>query len=419
MPKISRIIAREILDSRAMPTVEVALLTDTGAFSVASVPSGVSSGKNEDVELRDNDPMRFHGNGVLKAVSNINTILAPALIGHDVIDQEGIDNLMLKLDGTSNQSKLGANSILAISITALKAAASSVKLPLFSYIQKRYRPTSNLHIPGPIFNLINGGKHGAGNLDFQEFHVMPSSQMTYSNALRAGTEIWMSLKQELKHRNAIHSVGDEGGFAPDLFTNADALELMSLVIKNSSYRLGQDIFLALDVAADEFYNNNSYHIKDSPKPLDRVGIIEFYQSLVKEYGLLGIEDPLHQEDWAGWTELTQNLPGSTMIVGDDLITTNITRLSKAIEQKACTAVIIKPNQIGTITETIALVNLAQSKNMTTIASHRSGETNDSFIADFAVGLGTTYAKFGAPDRGERVAKYNRLLEIETYLNSQK
>ncbi len=420
MTKISRILAREILDSRAMPTVEVALLTDTGAFSVASVPSGVSSGKNEDIELRDNDLSRYQGNGVLKAVSNINTILAPALIGHDITDQEGIDAIMLKLDGTPNQSKLGSNSILAISIAALKAAASSVKLPLFLYIQKRYRPNNqNLRIPGPIFNLINGGKHGAGNLDFQEFHVIPSSQMTYPNALRAGTEIWMSLKQELKHRNAIHSVGDEGGFAPDLFTNADALELMSLVIKNSSYRLGQDIFLALDVAADEFYKNNTYHIKDSPKPLDRTGMIELYQSLVKEYGLLGIEDPLYQEDWAGWAELTQNIPGSTMIVGDDLVTTNVSRLQQAIEQKACTAVIIKPNQIGTITETITLVNLAQSKNMTTIASHRSGETNDSFIADFAVGLGTTYAKFGAPDRGERVAKYNRLLEIESYLNSKK
>lgn len=419
MTKISRIIAREILDSRAMPTIEVALLTDTGAYSVASVPSGASSGKNEDVELRDNDSLRFQGNGVLKAVANVNTILGPALIGHEITDQEGIDDIMLKLDGTNNQSKLGANSILAISIAALKAAASATKLPLFLYIQKRYRPQQSPHIPGPIFNLINGGKHGAGNLDFQEFHVIPSSQMTYSNALRAGTEIWMSLKQELKHRNAIHSVGDEGGFAPDLFTNADALELMSLVIKNSSYRLGQDIYLALDVAADEFYKNNTYHIKDSPKPLDRTGMIEFYQALVKEYGLLGIEDPLQQEDWAGWTELTQNIPGSTMIVGDDLITTNLQRLQQAIERKSCTAVIIKPNQIGTITETIALVNLAQARNLTTIASHRSGETNDSFIADFAVGLGTTYAKFGAPDRGERVAKYNRLLEIESYLNSQK
>lgn len=419
MPKVSRIVAREILDSRATPTVEVAVLCDTGAYGVASVPSGVSTSQNEDLELRDGDLDRYHGKGVLKALSNIHKVLAPALIGRDVTAQEKLDAVMLELDGTPNQSKLGANSILALSIAFLKAASSSYKLPLFLYLQKRYRPGSGLRVPTPIFNLINGGAHGAGNLDFQEFHVIPSSRQPYPSALRAGSEIWMSLKDELIHRNAIHSVGDEGGFAPNLFTNADALELLAQVIKNSPYRLGLDVHLGLDVAADSFYKSGVYHIKDSPKPLDRSGMIQLYQNLVKDYNLLSLEDPLEHEDWKGWSDLTSAMPESTMVIADDLVTTNAQRLTQAIAQKACTAVIVKPNQIGTITETIQLLKVAQDHNLTTIASHRSGETNDHFIADFAVGLGTTYAKFGAPDRGERVAKYNRLLEIDSYLSSAK
>lgn len=415
MPKITRITAREILDSRATPTIEVALLADSGAYGVASVPSGASTGKTEDVELRDNDPARYHGTGVQKAVHNVNAEIAPKLIGHDVGDQEGIDRLMIDLDGTSNESRLGANAILAVSIAALKTAAATYKQPLFAYIAARYRPGAPLKIPGPVFNLINGGKHGAGNLDFQEFHVIPSTRLSFSDALRAGTETWVNLKTELIHRNAIHSVGDEGGFAPNLFTNADALELMALVIKNSTYRLGQDLFLALDVAADEFYKDGKYNIKDSPRPLSRSELIALYVGLVKDYGLLGIEDPLEQEDWEGWAELSLALPASTMVIGDDLVTTNAKRLQKAIDKKSCNAVIVKPNQIGSVSETIELMRLAAAHNLTTVASHRSGETNDAFIADFAVGMGASYAKFGAPDRGERVAKYNRLLEIEAYL----
>lgn len=419
MPKISRIIAREILDSRATPTVEVSLLTDSGTFATASVPSGASTGKNEDVELRDHDQSRFNGLGVLKAISNVNNILAPKLIGQDVENQEKLDQRMIDLDGTPNQSNLGANAILGISIACLKAAASSYKMPLFKYIGARYRPNVALSIPGPLFNLINGGKHGAGNLDFQEFHVIPSTRMSFSDALRAGAETWMNLKTELMHRNAVHSVGDEGGFAPNLFTNADALELLSLVIKNSNYRLGVDLYLGLDVAADEIIKNGYYNIKDSPKALSRDDLIEMYKSLVKEYGLLGIEDGLDQEDWNGWTKLMQAIPQGVMIIADDLVTTNAKRLQEAIDKKSCNAVIVKPNQIGTVTETITLMNIAEKNKITQIASHRSGETNDTFIADFAVGMGAHYAKFGAPDRGERVAKYNRLLEIETYLNSTK
>lgn len=417
MSKIAKVVAREILDSRSTPTIEVSVLTDTGAFGTASVPSGASTGKNEDVELRDNDPARYHGKGVLKAVGNAQNILGPKLVGMEIAEQEKIDQAMIDLDGTSNESKLGANAILAISIACLKAAANTYKLPLFSYIAQRYRPGASLRIPGPLFNLINGGKHGAGNLDFQEFHVIPSTRLSFSDALRAGSETWDNLKTELIHRNAIHSVGDEGGFAPNLFTNADALELMALVIKNSSYRLGQDLFLGLDVAADEFFKDGKYNIKDSPKPLDEAGMLALYQTLMHDYGLLGIEDPLEQEDWAGWAKLLQSLPAGVMIIGDDLITTNAKRLQKAIDNKSCNAVIVKPNQIGTVTETVELMKLAASHNITTIASHRSGETNDYFIADFAVGMGANYAKFGAPDRGERVAKYNRLLEIESYLAS--
>ncbi len=416
MSKITRIVAREILDSRAVPTIEVSVLTDTGAYGTSSVPSGASTGKNEDVELRDGDPSRYHGRGVLKAVSNVQNILAPKLLGAEVTEQDKIDSLMIELDGTSNESRLGANAILAVSIAALKASASASGSPLFKYIADRYRPGASLNIPGPLFNLINGGKHGAGNLDFQEFHVIPSTKMRFSEALRAGAETWENLKTELIHRNAIHSVGDEGGFAPNLFTNADALELMALVIKNSPYRLGQDLYLGLDVAADSFYSDGRYNIKDSPRPMDQSGMISLYQTLMKDYGLLALEDPLEQEDWSGWTKLTQSLPTGVMIIGDDLITTNAKRLQKAIDSKSCNAVIVKPNQIGTVSETIELMRLAATNNITTIASHRSGETNDTFIADFAVGMGAHYAKFGAPDRGERVAKYNRLLEIEGYLN---
>ena len=417
MPKITHIVAREILDSRATPTVEASVLTDIGTYGTASVPSGASVGSGEDVELRDDDPARYHGKGVLKAVQNVNTVIRSKLIGMEVSEQEKIDQAMLDLDGTNNESKLGANAILAVSIACLKAAASSYKHPLFKYIAMRYRPGQGIQIPGPIFNLINGGLHGAGNLDFQEFHVIPSTRLSYSDALRAGTETWTNLRTELIHRNAIHSVGDEGGFAPNLFTNADALELMSLVIKNSSYRLGQDLFLGLDVAADSFFKDGKYSIKDSPKPLPTDEMIELYKNLVKDYGLLGLEDPLEQEDWKGWGKLKSALPNSVMVVGDDLVTTNKTRLQKALDNQSITAVIVKPNQTGTITETVELMRLAASHNITTIASHRSGETNDPFIADFAVGMGANYAKFGAPDRGERVAKYNRLLEIESYLTT--
>ena len=418
MPNISRIIAREILDSRGNPTIECSVLADSGHFGTSSVPSGASTGANEAVELRDGDQTRYNGLGVLTAVNNINSLIADKLTGHDITDQEGIDQAMISLDGTPNKAKLGANAILAVSIAALKAAASAAGLPLYQYLHTRYRPNAKFQLPGPIFNLINGGKHGGGNLDFQEFQIIPSTRFPFSQALQLGSEIYHALKKELIHRNAIHSVGDEGGFAPNLFTNADALELLTVVINNSRYQLNQDVFLALDVAADSFFKDGKYVVKDSPKPLDSTGMINLYQELLKEYPLFAIEDPLNQDDWAGWPKLKDSLPGSTLLIGDDFITTNQKQLQRAIEKKACSGVIVKPNQIGTVSETIELITLAQDNNIFTIASHRSGETNDTFIADFAVGLGTNFAKLGAPARGERVIKYNRLLEIESHLTSQ-
>jgi len=418
MSNITQIVAREILDSRANPTIEVSVLTDNGAFGTASIPSGASTGKNEDVELRDEDPNRYLGKGVLKAVNNVSTVIAKALIGHDVSKQTEIDSLMIDLDGTKNESRLGANAILAVSIACLKAAANSLQKPLFLHVRDLFSGPTSLSVPSPMFNLINGGKHGAGNLDFQEFHVIPSTRFPFSQALQIGAELFQYLKLELIRRNAIHSVGDEGGFAPNLFTNTDALDLLELVIKNSPYRLNQDVLLGLDVAAGSFFKDGKYSIKDSPKPLDSNEIINFYLQLLKTHNLFSLEDPLQEQDWAGWSKLQQALPKSTMVVGDDLITTNASQLQKAIDNHACNSVIVKPNQIGTITETVELVKLAQSNNIDTVFSHRSGETNDHFIADFAVGLGANYVKFGAPDRGERVAKYNRLLEIEAFLTRQ-
>lgn len=418
MPKITQIIAREILDSRGTPTIEASVMTDTGIWGTASVPSGASTGKNEAIELRDNDPERYYGKGVLKAIQNITQIIAPKLQGVEVSDQYTIDKIMVELDGTDNKKKLGANATIAVSIAALKAAAANSGKPLFEYIHEIYAAQEQYTIPGSTFNLINGGKHGAGNLDFQEFHIIPSTRYTFHEALRMSVEITILLKQELINRGAIHSVGDEGGFAPNLFTNTDALELLTLVIKSSKYKIQQDIFLGLDVAANSFYSNGKYKVKDAPRALSRDGMINLYENLIRDYRLFSLEDPLDENDWEGWKDLSAKITKTTMLVGDDFLTTNSKKLKKAIEEKACNTILVKPNQVGTITETVNVVNLAKQNNINTIFSHRSGETNDTFIADFAVGLGANYTKFGAPIRGERVAKYNRLLEIESHFSQQ-
>jgi enolase len=409
---IKAIKAREILDSRGNPTLEARVELQDGSVGVASVPSGASVGKYEAIELRDDDPTRFGGLGVLKAVANVNEVIASKLTGMEARDQLNIDKTMIKLDGTPNKSKLGANAILSVSQGVCEAAAASEKVPNFVHISHLYGlKQQNLKMPTPTFNLINGGRHGAGNLDFQEFHIIPSNQKKYSQALRMAEEIYQMVKKVLIQHGAIHSVGDEGGFAPNLFTNLDAFEVLMKAIKETQYGFRQDVFLGLDVAAGYFYKDGKYKIRDRTMPMETGEFIEYYRDLNRQYPLLTLEDPIFEDDWEGWKRISQTLP-ETLIVGDDLLATNKQRVQQAIKQKACSAILVKPNQIGTIAETIEVIKICRQAGWKIIVSHRSGETTDDFIADFAVGVGADYTKFGAPARGERVVKYNRLLEIE-------
>lgn len=416
MALIKQIIASEILDSRANPTIETKIILDSDVMAVASVPSGASVGKYEALELRDNEPDRFNGMGVKKAMRHVNEVLGPGLSGVDPLRQLEIDRWMKHVDGTENKSKFGANAILSISLALAKAGALVMNMPLYRYIGKLYTDIGGTveikRIPNPLFNVINGGKHGAGNLDFQEFHIIPATTHPYSHALRIGVELYHKVKKVLIEKNAIHSVGDEGGFAPDLYTNLDALEIIMQGVRASPYQFGEDIFLGLDIAASNFYKKDTYRIRDKQQPLNTQQFIDYLVDLNNQYHLLLLEDALADDDWNGWKLLTQNLGESVMIIGDDLLATNIKRLEKAIAEKACTGVLVKPNQIGTVTETLEVVKLSKQNNLKIVTSHRSGETIDSFIADFAVGVQSDYVKFGAPARGERVAKYNRLLEIE-------
>jgi enolase len=418
MSKISRISAREILDSRGNPTVETTVFLDDGVSGTAQVPSGASLGKYEAVELRDNDPSRYNGQGVLKAVANVNQVIGPKLSNFDPGRQEEIDNLIISLDGTRDKSNLGANSLLSVSLAVAVAASQIKKLPLYRYLSVLYGgslPNAISKMPTPTFNIINGGKHGAGNLDFQEFHVVPASNKAYNQCLRIGEEIYQALKKVLIARNAIHSVGDEGGFAPNLFTNLDAFEAIMESIRTTHYEFGKDVFLGLDVASSHFKKGDEYSIKDRTIPLKTTEFIEYLVDLNNQYSLLILEDPLDEDDWTSWQNLTETLGESVLIVGDDLLATNYERLSQAIKEKACNSVLIKPNQAGTLTETLKVIRLARQGGFKIIVSHRSGETNDTFIADLAVGVVADYVKFGAPSRGERIAKYNRLLEIESEL----
>ncbi len=416
IPKIASLRAREILDSRAVPTVEATVILDDGVTAQASVPSGASVGQYEALELRDGDINRFDGKGVLKAIDNIENKIAPKLKHFPIRPQLEIDRLLIEMDGSNNKSNLGANAILAVSIACCKAAALSKQVPLYRHIADLYGKAEDqqLKLPTPIFNLINGGKHGAGNLDFQEFHIIPSGNKTFFDSLRMAAEIYQATKKVLTQYQAIHSVGDEGGFAPNLFTNLDALETLKKAIEKTNYRLWHDVFLGLDVAPDCFYQSGKYKIKDKTNPLTATELIEYYVQLNEEYRLLSLEDPLFEDDWTAWANLTERL-NNVMIVGDDLLATNKQRLQEAIDKKACNAILVKPNQIGTIAETIEVIKIAKQANWKTIVSHRSGETCDSFIADFAVGVGADYTKFGAPARGERVVKYNRLAEIESQI----
>lgn len=417
MPKIKAIHAREILDSRGNPTIETTVWSDDDHGAVSSVPSGASTGRFEAIELRDNDPNRFGGLGVLKAVDNVNRIISPFIVGQDPTKQNNIDQILLNLDGTANKGKLGSNAILSVSQAVCELGALVSNLQTYEYLSEKYglvKPTSK-RLPTPIFNIINGGKHGAGNLDFQEFHLIPSSQLDFKKALEVGDGVYHSLGKVLVAKKAIHSVGDEGGYAPNLFNNVDALELLVEAVSGTPYKLNSDCYLGLDVAASSFYKGGKYNIKDRQEPYSPEEFIKFLVDLKKQYNLLSIEDPFDQDAWNHWVSFYLEMGQDTMIVGDDLLVTNRTRLQKAIETHACNAVLVKPNQIGTITETVQVVKMAKKNNFTVVVSHRSGDTDEDFISDFAVGVGADYAKFGAPNRMERITKYNRLSYIEEYL----
>ena len=420
--KIYTIIAREILDSRGNPTIETTVILESGYRGVAAVPAGTSLGKYEAKELRDGDGARYYGMGVLHAVNTVNSTIVSKLRGMDALDQQGIDQAMLTLDGTENKSKLGANSILSVSLSVAAAAAAASRLPLYRYLHALFNPlvpTILAKIPTPTVNVINGGKHGAGNLDFQEFQVIPASNLPYRDALRLAVEVYQKLKGILQYRNASTAVGYEGGFAPNLYTNVDAMQLLQEAVRATSYRFGVDVFFGLDVASSHFKTDRGYQIKDKETPMSPKDFVTYLADLHKNYRLLILEDALDEDDWEGWTELTARFGAEVMIVGDDLLATNPKRLEKAITQKACTAILLKPNQIGTLTEFFRVVAIAKKNFIQTIVSHRSGETNDSFIADLGVAVQADYVKFGGPTRGERVAKYNRLLQIEAELFPQK
>ncbi len=418
MSKISRIGAREILDSRGIPTVEAWCVLDSGHVTIASCPAGISTGTHEALEIRDKDNPRYLGKGVLKAVTNVNTIFGPAIIGMDPIDQFSIDEKLKEIDGTENKSKYGANAILAVSIAVCKAGAIAQSQSQYFWINflcQRAGLKIPLRMPIPLFNMINGGLHGAGNLDFQEFHVIPASSKTWSQSIQMGVEIYLTIGDSLSRRGAIHSVGNEGGYAPNLFTNADALEVIVESIKQTPYSMGRDVFLGLDVAANSFSKDGQYVIRDKSSPLDGNQMLEYYKSLNEQYNLAILEDPFSEDAWEDWKKLTAAFGHEVTVVGDDLLATNPRRVERAISEKACNSILVKPNQIGTVTETIQVIKMAREAGWKIVVSHRSGETNDTFIADFAVGTGAEYCKFGAPSRGERVAKYNRLSAIENEL----
>lgn len=415
MAKLAKLYSREILDSRATPTIEVVAILESGEYGVSSVPSGSSTGTYEALEMRDQDPARYLGKGVLKPVGHVNQEIASALVGKEFDSTAVVDEMLIKLDGTPTKSRLGANAILGVSMAVTKAISAAHKIPLYRFIAREAQNDQPLYIPNPVFNMINGGKHGAGNLDFQEFHVIPGRISTFSLMLETGAEIYQTIKKILARRGAIHSVGDEGGFAPNLFTNLDALEVLKEAIIECHHKPSVDVELGLDVAANSFYKDGKYTIKDRSSPMDASEFIDYLRDLNNQYPLRLLEDPLDEDDWKSWSNITADLSRTTTIVGDDLIVTNKEKVQKAISQKACTGVIIKPNQIGTVSEAIAVVKQSRAAGWKINVSHRSGETNDTFIADFAVGVGADYAKFGAPARGERVAKYNRFLSIEVEL----
>jgi enolase len=420
---IKSIIAQEILDSRGNPTVAVTLKLEDGTEVFSAVPSGASTGAYEALELRDEDSSRYLGKGVLKAVANINDIIAPKLIGHKVTEQEGIDQIMLDLDGTQGKQKLGANAILAVSMACVKAAAISSQMPLYAYIAKLFANNSEKFImPIPMSNVLNGGKHAIGSADMQEFMVFPLAAGSVVEAVRWNAEIFHHLGKIIQKKGWQKTVGDEGGYAPPLGTNEAPLQLIVQAIEMAGYKPGEEVFIALDPAASEFYEGEGetgyYDLKTENKKLTSSEIVKKYQEWVEQYPIVSIEDGLAEDDWVGFTQLTAALGQKIQIMGDDLLVTNLERIQKAIDKKAVNSVLIKLNQIGSVSETIQAIKLAQSAGWTCVVSHRSGETEDTFIADFVVGAGTGQIKTGSMCRSERVAKYNRLMMIERELGDR-
>ena len=413
MSYIEEIYAREILDSRGNPTVEVEVYLEDGSLGRAAVPSGASTGENEAVELRDGDKERYMGKGVLKAVQNVNDIIADELIGLDATDQPYIDNLMIELDGTDNKGKLGANAILGVSIAIAKAAAESVGLPLYQYIGGVNAKT----LPVPMMNILNGGKHADNNVDVQEFMIAPAGASEFREALRMGSEIFHTLKKVLSEKNHNTSVGDEGGFAPDLKSNEEALQFIMQAIERAGYKAGEDIFICIDPASSEFYDKNKkrYILASENKELTSEEMVEYYAKWLDAYPIISIEDGLDENDWDGWKYMTDKMNARIQIVGDDIFVTNTKLLKKGIDMGVANSILIKLNQIGTLTETLEAIDMAHRAGYTAVISHRSGETEDSTIADLVVATNTGQIKTGSASRSDRIAKYNQLLRIEDML----
>ncbi|TET14873.1 MAG: phosphopyruvate hydratase [Dehalococcoidia bacterium] len=414
MKAIKGIRGRQILDSRGNPTVEVEVELADGTVGLAAVPSGASTGTHEAVELRDGDPSQFQGKGVLTAIANIKEIIAPALVGMSALDQEGIDQRMIGLDGTPNKARLGANAILGVSLAVAHAAANSEGMPLY-----RYLGGDDAHLlPVPMMNILNGGKHAEDSVDLQEFMVMPVGARSFAHALQMGAEVYQSLKTVLKDRGASTSVGDEGGFAPSLATNREAVEVILAAIEAAGYRAGEQCFIALDPASSEFYDDGKYILAKEGVSFTSAEMVDYYGELASAYPIISIEDGMAEDDWEGWKLLREKVGSRVQLVGDDLYTTNKERLSRGIAEQSSNSILIKPNQIGTLTETLAVIEMAKRAGWTSVISHRSGETEDVTISDLAVAMNTGQIKSGAPCRSERVAKYNRLLRIEEELGEK-
>lgn len=414
MSLIESVHARQILDSRGNPTVEVEVFTESGAWGRAAVPSGASTGTHEAVELRDGDKKKYMGKGVLKAVDNVNNKIAPEVVGYSVFEQNLLDTIMIELDGTPNKGKLGANAILGTSLAIAKAAAMECGMPLYRYVGGVSANT----LPVPLMNILNGGSHADNAIDFQEFMVMPAGAASFSDALRMGTEVFHTLKKVLHDKGLSTNVGDEGGFAPNLKSNEEAIEVVLKAIEKAGYKPGEDIFIALDPAASEFYDAKAkvYHFKKSSgRKLKPAEMVEYWANWVKKYPILSLEDGMAEDDWAGWKALTEKIGDKVQLVGDDLFVTNVKRLQKGIDEGIANAILIKVNQIGTLSETIDAVNLASRNAYRSVMSHRSGETEDSTIADLAVALNTGQIKTGSASRSDRMAKYNQLIRIEEEL----